>query len=769
MNINSNELLLINQKLKFKGEGVENGTEGSSVNSALTNSAETPVSTPESTMNALNLQGMNNIAFQGNKLAALKKLGLSTVAALSLFAGSAALTSCSDDPEIINQPPVIIENEVNVTVDFSAMQAFYNKMLDLYQQMLEQQQITNNQLNNLTAQLLKFMQMYENGQASANEFYDMMYNFMLQNDANQKALIELLTQNNMSQEEANKLIQELIQQVKDGKISAAKAFEQIMKALNDINISLSQIATLHQQLLDVSNKLLEENQLTNEQLSDIQAQLDKFMQMYKNGQIDAKKYYAMMYDFMRKNDINQKIIINLLVKNNMSQEEANKLLKELIEKVENGKMTSAEAFAEIIRALGGIQNTLDGILDTLKSISEKIDQNHKEYMEAKDQELSLLGGIYKNGKIQTKQLAILIDLQKKMGNKLDQLNLSVNELLEIAKDPSKFEALMEQLKNMDKNSVDYSKFEAMFEMLGLKLTDVINSSTTNITDAIKLVNDSIKNFQNTYIENESNQTELLANINNKLAIIATMPGLDQSAIIDAISRLEDAINNGSENIGNDLTNISNQLDAILAKIDKMISEIGNISATLTSFVESFDGKFEANLENLIKAMKENTTSIINAINDAKQEQKVANQYLQMLLNKADEIYVAIDNINSVGGNGGMTVEEFVNAMKERDEAQFAKYEALIKSLGLKIDNTNIKLDELKELIKGAIQDKKDYSEQLNRIITILEGLNLNPSSPDYSAKLDKIIELITNFKCNCECGGNKGNNEGILDDLENLG
>ena len=59
--------------------------------------------------------------------------------------------------------------------------------------------------------------------------------------------------------------------------------------------------------------------------------------------------------------------------------------------------------------------------------------------------------------------------------------------------------------------------------------------------------------------------------------------------------------------------------------------------------------------------------------------------------------------------------------------------------------------------------KKKIIKQNNDILKqILDKLN---NSPDYTAKLDKIIDLLEKFKHNCNCGNN---NEGILDELDKI-
>ena len=67
-------------------------------------------------------------------------------------------------------------------------------------------------------------------------------------------------------------------------------------------------------------------------------------------------------------------------------------------------------------------------------------------------------------------------------------------------------------------------------------------------------------------------------------------------------------------------------------------------------------------------------------------------------------------------------------------------------------------------MNGKLGQMKDYSAQLDRIIAILDGLDL--TSAENQKILKAIKEAIENHKCDCNCGNN-GNHEGILGDVEN--
>ena len=60
--------------------------------------------------------------------------------------------------------------------------------------------------------------------------------------------------------------------------------------------------------------------------------------------------------------------------------------------------------------------------------------------------------------------------------------------------------------------------------------------------------------------------------------------------------------------------------------------------------------------------------------------------------------------------------------------------------------------------RGTILIEAELKDLIGKLLA-----KLDPSQPDYSEKLDKIIKLIEEFKHNCDCCKS---NEGIIDDLE---
>ena len=101
--------------------------------------------------------------------------------------------------------------------------------------------------------------------------------------------------------------------------------------------------------------------------------------------------------------------------------------------------------------------------------------------------------------------------------------------------------------------------------------------------------------------------------------------------------------------------------------------------------------------------------------------------------------------------------------KQHDEANFNKYKELIENLDLNVDIDTSTIEDLLTSIDNKMEYINDNSEILTQILNKLNSIDW--SNPDYTDKLDKIIEILENFKCNCDCGGN---NEGILGDLDDV-
>ncbi len=910
MNINSNELLLLNKKIKFAGEA------GKPAADVTVPAPDT--NTPQTGMNALMFQGLNNVvsdpqlagelkimketdtaktedkaaaneyvapyksnlAFQG-KASKFKSLALAALMGLATLGATSALTSC-DDTE-----PYRSETNITINIDLSAIQAMFAQMQAMWQQMLEQQQITNEQLQQNNQFMQQLIEMVQQGMISADEFYAQMYDFIMSSTANQEIIIDLITQNGMSQEEANSILNEILNEVRKGNLSAAEAMEKILDLLGDIknllaqaisdfnkfyeemlakqdelieinkqgfeqliaqgeitNSTLEEMKAQNEVLIDLSNKqieaqteikqaivnanidsnanfdkvvetlnvnkneliavlekmgysyeeiikmtasqiinaidnntavtegtnnllaviteqltavlpeLVEQGKITNEQLNDLKQQMQDLMNEVQNGNISAEEFYNRAFEYMVGSSTNQQVIIAQLVENGKTQQEANNLIKQLISDVQSGNITAEEAFNEIKELLGNIDATLGEISETLHNLLSSFNSFYNDYKNDKDLEFKLLGEVIKNGKVQTSILNSMNTTLNSMSENINGIKENTDLLLEISQDDSKHQELIEAIKNIqiEGTEIDYQRLEDMFKMMGLTITDVINMSSSQLEQAIK-------NFQNTYVNVEQKQLEELQTIQAKIDDLQIFLSNNDNnkEIIDAINNITVAIGNGNEDVTNELKNLTEQLNKLQQAIDAIYKAIGEQAAITNTYLEKYDTKFDAILGML--------GSIDSKLNTIIANQKTAEIYLDNLLKAVAELKEEIQKLQNEAGEGGssITLEQLEELWKQHDEANFNKYKELIENLDINVDVNTTTIEELLKSIDAKMEYINDNSEILNQILAKLNGIDW--SDPDYSSKLDRIIEILENFKCNCECGGN---NEGILGDLEEV-
>ena len=630
MNINSNELKLMNQVLKFKATAPQPST---------TPEPQAPVSKPESGMNALYAQCLNNqLSFQGgaNLSKLLKNKGLSTMMALGLLAAAPLTQSCSD---YFEPSTTIIEHgsTTNITIiyDNSKWEAMYEKMMEIWQMMLEQQQITSAEVSQMSQYMLQMMQMMQDGQMSAEEFY------------------------------------------------------------------------------------------------------------------------AKMYEFMINHENNQKTIMDILIDNGKTQEEANQFLQELKNLVETGQLTAAEAMQKIMEELGNINTTLDGMLEKLNSFYEEFIEFRNDYYTNKEETLGMLANIYEHSTINTQVLLAMNGNMAQLTKNFQEFQGSFEEFKMNVQ--NNHEELIEKIANLEAGSVDYQKFENMFKQLGLTITDAINMSKEELIAKLD-------EFEQTYITTEESQIQLLQKINNDVNLIVNFPGIDQSVVIEALNKLTEAVNNGNANVTEELQTIQEQLNQLKAQINEMMTKFDNQTALVNSYLESFNKQFGMALDML--------TNLSGDINELVFQQSVANGYLNNLMKQIEELKVIINDIKESTENGdsgdgsSITIEDLENLFKNYGDTVYNKYKELIKNLGIQIGDSTATIEDLVNQINIKMDNLKDYTKQLNEIIELLKGINL--SAPEYADKLDRIIELLENFKCNCNCGADSGDNEGIVGDLGDL-
>ncbi len=304
MKINAQELLLINKNMKFG--------ETNPVSPTVETTVEQSVTKPEATLNALDLQGKNNIAFQGASTSLLQKMrNLPKAAALAMglaVAAVPAMTSCEK-----------YEVTQSVNVDMTAFFNMMQEMVNLLQQMLKKFDISielqNKILNALNGITSKLEDMYRQ-QILSQEQVEEFKNIYIQKQDEQIAILkengatekEIAESNNELNEKATKILERLERDeiTWQQAIELLKSIDTTVKDIYKVVVKISeQIAQNHAEYMAAKDQ-----------------EMGLLFNIYKNGRIQTgylanlNKNTTEMNEKLGNIEINTKELLGILTDEN---------------------------------------------------------------------------------------------------------------------------------------------------------------------------------------------------------------------------------------------------------------------------------------------------------------------------------------------------------------------------------------------------------------------------------------------------------------------
>lgn len=799
MNINANELLLLNKKVRFGEEA------GKPAQPQIIEQPTTQETNPQAGMNALMFQGMNNVvsnpqlatnlsvmreevaeegqqtvkndtqddatplktnvAFQG-KASRFKNVAMGALMALMSLGAASTLQSC--------QPDVNVSQSVDI--DMTAITEMIAQMQALMQQMKEQQEITNSQLQTMNAYLLQLMQEVKNGNINQEQFYQKMYAYMIQNESNQEIIIQQLVNNGKSQDEANKLIQDLIAKVDAGIISAQQAMETIQNLLGDIKGLLGQVLSsltkaendraelieLAKQgnantstLIDKADEFIESSNAANTKLDEIKSSIEK-ANMDSNANFDAVvKTLNMNKDqligvMMKLGYTQAKIqkmtagqIIAAIKENTQVTKNNNATLNEILAEVKSGKLSAEEASKKIINLLENIQKSLDQVIVSIK--------DH-----------------YHNDANVTVYLQKIQELLEKNNDKTDSTNEILNNIYNLV------ETNGTKADDMGKQILNYIAAVG-FEMnrnFGKLIEEVQtgNGKLDYMTELMVALNKQVK-------QNGEDGKKLGNEILNYLGAVGFEMNRNFTAVLNAI-------NNGTAKLGD--------IEKLVAQLNTLVKENNENNQKLGNQIINYLGKLGTD-------MNKDFTAILNAINKGNAGTDKLQDLLEKVLEKQDQ------NMNKIDTNCKAIIEAMGNIKVDGGKIDLSSIEAMLKDLlaqskknGNTLSSIDGKLDVI-QLTQQAILDKinaeahkgdERYTETNALLKEILDKVGkqngkyddgellkvLNNLSNLIDTKLGDILKAIKDHdvkvtvdvtgkvKCECNCGKK---DEGIIGDLAN--
>lgn len=620
--------------------------------------------------------------------------------------------------------------------------------------------------------------------ADFNKFYEQMIakqdelietNKQGFDELSEQGYITIATLNKMSEQNDslivlnNKQIEaqnDIKEAIENANLDSNANFETVVSTLN-INktelinamalIGYAQIETENMnaaQIIEAIEKNTEATNISNEMLSGITKFVSILPGIYQNGvitNVQLNKTNQLLTKVMNY----VKVLPEMYANDKITQEQLNEfynLYQQVIKEDGEFNEQTLAKLEELVSKLESIEGTLENISQKLTDMINDFKAFRDQYTDDKNKEFAMLGSIVVDNRIQTAQLGMMQATQKDMAESLEAIKANTDTLLVIAKDDTKHKELIDAIKDIQaggSSSIDYQKLEDMFKLMGMTIADAINMSSSELQAKIE-------EFQKTYVETEQKQLEEMQTISGKLDDLSIFAGLSKDEIIGAINDVTNAVNNGNTDITNELKNLEAQLDKLQEAVDAMYKAIGEQSQKVNQWLSQFDSKFD-NALGLLSSIDKNMNTVIS-------NQTIANKYLQNLNSAVADLKVEIQKIQTIiegddgtGSGSSITLDQLEELWKKHDEANFNKYKELLENLDINVNVDTTTIEGLLNEINNKMDGINDNSKILDEILALLKA------HPNYTDKLDRIIEILENFKCNCECGGN---NEGILGDLE---
>ena len=725
MKINSQEILLLNKNMKF-GEAPTAPTSQETT--------ETTVSKPESTLNALDLQGKNNIAFQGANASLLQKLRQLPKAAI--LAGGLALTtpiittSCAEQEQHV---------EVDVTALVAIMQEFCDKMdklIERFDLSIEIQREIRNSVLGIRDDLQK---LYDQGRITQEQIKTFQDIYVQKQDET----LSQLQANGATEEEiadTNKAMKETVDKIlekfENNEISWQKALDLLKSIDANVGNIYNEIKALREDMNARLDSLYEVGKLTLAESKAIKATIesgteDIVAELKANGKTDKE--------------------ILAVTKQLRAQMNA------VLTKLAKGEIKFAQAMKEIMELLNSINNSLGDILAEIQALRD--DMNTR------------LDSLYEVGKLdlaETKALKATIEsgtedivAQLRANGKTDkeilavtkQLRAQMNAVLtKLAKGEIKFAQAMKEIMEL-LNSINNSLGDILAEIQALR--DDMNEGLDSLYQVGKLTLAEMQSFK-TSVEartdkivdelraNGKTEEEILAitkNIRSQLNVIITKLTRGEINFAKAmyeitklLSNIDNSVKEGLEEVVNHIDDLGAEQQEMLTSILEAINLNNNLSADnnkMLSIIIKQLAKLDRNDSHSMAILNRIWMTIEKSIKAEKEMDRKEMALLQSILEN-------IQNFNADTKENLLLLIESVKNLDSSVANSFAKLFNKIDNIGN--DGQKLLNEILNEVIKGNNMNAKQ-TELLASILDAMSNIDID-NNPEIADLLNKIWDAI---------------------------
>ena len=522
----------------------------------------------------------------------------------------------------------------------------------------------------------------------------------------------------------------------------------------DVKVDMTAITAMLEEIKQWRQEAADRDKEMAAKYDQIISLFNQTISLLKQSQLDDATFRALML-------ANQQIMIDLMVKQGYTQEEANKKLDAII----NSNMSIEEKLDAITNLVGAIKVSLDDIKASLEraekdraEFKEMLKENNSNVKELLEQgKVIIASDSARNAKLDNLATAIArlnIDMNSGIDNLANKLNMSTNQLI------------------------------AVMKQLGYRQEQITKMTAAEILAAIK---------ENT-AETKKNGEIMLVGFNNLEGIIKDYGAKGEVFAKEVLNYIAAVGFEMNRNFGNLITEVKagrvslDEIKALIAAMNKNIEKNGetakedndkilnyiaavgyemnrNFTAILNAINNGGKGteKIEALLEKVLEKQDSNTKAIINAMGNIKVEGgKIDLSSIEAMLKdlleqskKNGKTLSSIDGKLNVIQITQQAILDKINAEAHKGDLRYERADAFMKEVLDKLGNQSG---------AGKYDDTK--------LLEVLKGL-----SNLIDNKTDKLLDAIKNHdvkvtvdvtgkvKCECNCGQN---HEGILKDLENI-
>ena len=663
MNINANELLLLNKKVRFGEEA------GKSTQPQIIEQPTTQETNPQAGMNALMFQGMNNVV---------------------------------SDPQLATNLSVMRE------------------------EVAEEGQTAANNTQDETAPLKTNVAF----QGKASKFKNVAMGALM-------ALMSL------------------------GAASTLQSCQPDVTVTQSVDVDMSALIEMVNELKALRQEMADRDEANAKKMDQIIAMFNQVITLVQQGQLNDQQFYNLMLE-------NQKLIVDMMVKQGYNQEEANKKLDTII----NSNMSIEEKLDAIKNLVGTIKVSLDDIKASLDraekdraEFKELLKENNANVKELLEQgKVIIASDSARNAKLDNLATAIArlnIDMNSGIDNLANKLNMSTNQLI------------------------------AVMKQLGYRQEQITKMTAAEILAAIK---------ENT-AETKKNGEIMLVGFNNLEGIIKDYGAKGEAFAKDVLNYIAAVRFEMNRNFGNLIAEVKagrvslDEIKALIAAMNKNIEQNGEAAKDNTDKILNYIAAVGYD-------MNRNFTAILNAINNGGKGTEKIEALLEKVLEKQDQ------NMNKIDTNCKAIIEAMSNIKVDGGKIDLSSIEAMLKDLlaqSKKNGNTLSSIDgklNVIQITQQAILDKINAEahkgdqryERADAFMTeVLDKLGKQSDAGKYDDtkllealkglsnlidnKTDKLLDAIKDHdvkvtvdvtgkvKCECNCGQN---HEGILDDINNI-